>query len=246
MATNYKKKPKPRAEKFPCFTKEQQKAYDNLPVRQRAYVKFRGQGNNKTQSYSMAGYSGKSLGQAACLLENSSPVIQELIGCLQGVNKLAQLTKPDSEINRQIDALAMQQSAENMLKVIEGADSETAKTIQFYRDVMNGKIQTEKTIIKKDAEGKVVETRIEKTSDIDSKMKARRELDKILGLTQLPDLGSLQMGDITVNIVDASRIDEKEDERNQIEIKQEDVVEVVKDDKPKSKSDEFFNSVNEE
>ena len=131
---------KPR--RYACFTKEQQEAYEKLSLRQRLYVDFRGEGNSKTNSYKMAGFDGKTAGQAAYLLEQRNAVIAELVNCIQGQTKVAQLSKEDSAINQQIDALARQDGAEKMMEVIEGADGETAKRIQFYRDVMNGKVKT--------------------------------------------------------------------------------------------------------
>jgi hypothetical protein len=212
---------KPR--RYACFTKEQQEAYDKLPLRQRLYVDFRGEGNSKTNSYKMAGFDGKTAGQAAYLLEQRNVVIAELVKCIQGQTKIAQLSKEDSAINQQIDALALQEGAEKMMEVIEGADSETAKRIQFYRDVMNGKVKTVRKTKKYNALGALIETKVEEISDVDVKMRARKELDKILGLNQMPDLSKLQMGDITINIVDASKKEEIDDSRNVVELDPNDV-----------------------
>ena len=205
---------KPR--KYACFTKEQQEAYEKLTVKQRLYVDFRGQGNSKTNSYKMAGYNGNNSGQAAYILEKENAVVPELINCILNIKKVRDLTEEESEINQQIDALASQAGAEKMLEVIDGADGETAKRIQFYRDIMNGKIKTVRKTTRYNAMGAKIETKIEEVSDVEIKLKARRELDKILGLSQLPDLGSLQMGDITINIVDASKKEELEDSRNTV------------------------------
>lgn len=212
---------KPR--RYACFTKEQQEAYEKLSLRQRLYVDFRGEGNSKTNSYKMAGFDGKTAGQAAYLLEQRNAVIAELVNCIQGQTKVAQLSKEDSAINQQIDALALQEGAEKMMEVIEGADSETAKRIQFYRDVMNGKVKTVRKTKKYNALGALLETKVEEISDVDVKMRARKELDKILGLNQMPDLSKLQMGDITINIVDASKKEELDDSRNTIELDPNDV-----------------------
>lgn len=207
---------KPR--KYACFTKEQQEAYEKLPLRQRLYVDFRGEGNSKTNSYKMAGFDGKTAGQAAYLLEQRNEVIAELVKCVQGQNKVAQLSQEDSAVNQQIDALALQDGAEKMMEVIEGADGETAKRIKFYRDVMNGKVKTVRKTMKYNAMGALIETKVEEIADVDVKMRARKELDRILGLNQLPDLSKLQVGDITINIVDASKKEELADSRNIIEL----------------------------
>lgn len=244
-----------KPKKYACFTKEQQEAYEKLPTRQRLYVDFRGQGNSKTNSYKMAGFDGKSAGQAAYLLEQRNVIIAELVECIQGQTKVRQLSEEDSQLNQQIDALALQEGAEKMMEVIEGADGETAKRIKFYRDVMNGKVKTVRKTMKYNALGALVETKVEEIADVDVKMRARKELDKILGLNQLPDLGKLQVGDITINIVDASKPEEIADSRNTIELDPNDVQiidgekVIVEQDRVEtekaSSSDKFFESVGE-
>lgn len=212
---------KPR--KYACFTKEQQEAYEKLPLRQRLYVDFRGEGNSKTNSYKMAGFKGEVAGQAAYLLEKRNEILAELINCIQGQTKVRQLSQEDSAINKQIDALALQEGAEKMLEVIEGADGETAKRIKFYRDVMNGTVKTVRKTKRYNAMGALIETKVEEIADVDVKMRARKELDKILGLNQMPDLSKLQVGDITINIVDASKKEELADSRNIVELDPNDV-----------------------
>lgn len=242
---------KPR--KYACFTKEQQEAYEKLPLRQRLYVDFRGEGNSKTNSYKMAGFDGKTAGQAAYLLEQRNEIIAELVKCVQGQNKVAQLSQEDSAVNQQIDALALQDGAEKMMEIIEGADGETAKRIKFYRDVMNGKVKTVRKTMKYNAMGALIETKVEEIADVDVKMRARKELDRILGLNQLPDLSKLQVGDITINIVDASKKEELADSRNIIELDPNDVQvidgeQVIVEQEVKeteSASARFFDSVGE-
>lgn len=243
-----------QARRYACFTSEQQQVYEKLPTLQRLYVDYRGQGNSKANSYRMAGYKSANASQAAYILERNSKVITELINTILTQRKVRELAKADSAINKQIDALAMQQTAEKAIEAIEGADGETARRIQFYRDIVNGKIRTVKKIIKKNAAGAIVETRIEELSDVETKIKARKELDKLLGLNEMPDLGSLQMGDITINIVDASKKDEIEDSRNTILLDPEKVEEVdgekvvVEEEKVESETakDKFFEKVEEE
>ena len=242
---------KPR--KYACFTKEQQEAYEKLPLRQRLYVDFRGEGNSKTNSYKMAGFEGKTAGQAAYLLEQRNGVIAELVKCIQGQTKVKQLSQEDSAINQQIDALALQEGAEKMMEVIEGADGETARRIKFYRDVINGKVKTVRKTMKYNSQGTLMETKVEEVSDVETKMKARKELDRILGLNQMPDLSKLQVGDITINIVDASKKEEISDSRNTVELDPNDVevingeqVIVEKDVKEtESSSKKFFENVGE-
>jgi phage terminase small subunit len=210
---------------YTCFTKEQQEAYEKLSDKQRAFVDYRAKGYNKKEASTLAGYGCKNHALNGHLLERNYPVIAELIRVLQAQAQARSITEEESLLNQQIDVLANQQSVEKMFEVIEGADSETAKRIQFYRDIMNGKIKSVKTTVKRNGEGKVIERTTVETSDVDMKMKARHELDKLLGLTMLPNLDDkFKVGDITINIVDASKKEELEDSRNIVDISQDGTV----------------------
>ena len=188
---------KPR--RYGCLLPAQQEAYNRYNERQKRYVDFRGQGLSKAESYRMAGYDNKRAGQSAYILERDTPYMADIIEAICNNNRARELTEQGSSLNKQIDALAKQESVEQMLARIDGADGETSRRIQFYRNIINGTIKT-----------------VKKTKKIKTKMKARKELDRILGLQTLPDLGALQVGDITINIVDASKQDELEDDRNKV------------------------------
>lgn len=204
--------------KYACFTKEQQQQYERLTQRQRLYVDFRGKGNQKKDAYIMAGFNAKVAAQAAYILEKRNTVLADLIACIQNQAKVRELSKEDSDLNTQIDALAKQEGVEKALEAIEGADGETAKRIQFYRDIINGKIKTVRVTKRYNAMGGLIEKKVVEADDVDTRMKARRELDNILGLTTIPDLSTLQMGDITIHIVDASKKEELADSRNTVDI----------------------------
>ena len=207
-----------KPKKIACFTDKQQEYYESLNARQRKYVDFRGQGYSKTQSYKMAGYGGKNVTQAAFNLEKHDKGIAELVQTMLMVKQAKDVIIGDenSRINQTIDALAMQESAEKIIEKVEGSSSEDVRRIQFYRDIISGKIKSVKKITHRNAEGAVTKVVLEETSDIDVRMKARKELDKILGLNSVLDIGQLQMGDITINIVDASKKEELEDDRNKV------------------------------
>ena len=209
-----------KIKKYACFTPEQQDAYNHLKPHQRAYVDFRGEGYGKTDAYKMAGYGSNKAGQKAYLLEREKPIVTELIETIQssnrGKNAVKEFTDEQSKLNQQINALATQEFAGKLQEAIETHDPETMKRIQFYRDIMNGKIKTVRVTKKLNAMGAVIETKIEEVSDIETRIKARKEIDRILGLNTIPDLGSLQVGDITINIVDASKREELEDSRNNV------------------------------
>lgn len=199
--------------KYACFTLEQQAAFEGLNEGQRRYVEYRGQGYTKAQSWTMAGYASRNPSQAVQSAEKLNKTLKELAEILYKDNKARELTVEDSALNRQIDALALQKCTEETLAVIDGADGETARRIKFYRDIINGKIKTFKRTTTKDALGRVKSIKEEESDDVGTRISARKELDKILGLTMiLPDVDRLQVGGITINIVDASKKEEEKAE----------------------------------
>ena len=134
------------------------------------------------------------------------------------------LTVQDSDINKQIDALATKAGAEALTQIIEDGDAEKARSVQFYRDIIDGKTKTTRKIVRKNAAGDTLETKIEYVSDVQDRMKARKELDRILGINESVDLDQLQGGNITFNFVDVGNKEELEDSRNKVVLDPEDVV----------------------
>ena len=121
--------------------------------------------------------------------------------------------KQGGQLNNVIDAKASQVGVENVIKAIEGADSETAKRIKFYRDIASGKTKSIKVVTKKDKNGNVLGTTVTETNDVESRIKARKELDRLLGLSTVIELDSFKVENITVKIVDATKkIEPKEEE----------------------------------
>lgn len=194
------------ARKYGCFSKEQQEAYNSMPRRQRDYITYRGQGYKKTEAYRMAGYNGASAGQAAYLLETRDARIGDLVNTLLENEKARQLFVTGSELNQKIDLLASQEGdLANIVAEVDNLDHETAKRVAFYRDVMNGKIKTVRVTKRYDGNNNLIEKKIEEVADVNAKFQARKELDRIFGINKIAELGEVKCGDITINIVDASK-----------------------------------------
>lgn len=234
-----------KGKRYACLTPEQQQTYNNLNEKQKKYIDFRGQGYSKAQSYKMAGYTGANLAQASWLLEERHREIKDLCKLIIDNKLVRELTEKESEISKRVDTVAKQNVNEAVLSKINGMDEETARRIQFYRNIINGEVKSYKRTVRRNGQGAVIETRVEETCDIDTKMKARKELDKLLGLNTMPDFDSLlKAGEITINIVDASKKDEQpRDEEDKIVLKEGDVgghptiiIEEEKEEKPKGES----------
>lgn len=192
--------------------------YNSLDIRRKKYIDFRGQGYNKSESYKLAGYNAKNYAQASSNLEkgNIAIIIQDIITH----NQLNDYVKGEGKLKKQIDALTTSKASKKALEVIENATGEEARRIQFYNDISTGKTKTiEKTIIK-DREGNIKEERIvEKEPTIQDRMSARKQLDILMGLNNMPsEVGQLQAGQITITIVDASNKQQLQDNRNNVSI----------------------------
>lgn len=223
--------------KYGYLEKDKLDFYNTLDIRRKKYIDFRGQGYNKTEAYKLAGYNSKNASQGSHNLEkgNIATIIEDIINH----NKLNQLVDGEGKLKQQIDALTTSKQAKKALEVIDKATGEEARRIQFYNDISTGKSKTiEKTTIK-DRDGNVKEERIvEKEPTITERMNARKQLDILLGLSNMPsEVGHLQAGQITITIVDASNKEELADSRNKVSIDA-DYVELPKSDDEDGDSNE--------
>lgn len=238
--------------KIACFTEEQQKAYDNLSPRHQLYVDYRGVGYTKAEAYRSAGYSNKNAKMSAYLLERTNQTVKTLVDVLQKRNMAANaLAMESGEINfkrrddadadrdHQTTALATQQDAEKILQTLQNADVNTADRVKFYRDIVNGKIKTTRETIVYDSAGVQKQRKIEIVDDVTQRINARKELDKILGIGTLAEMGHISAGQITINIVDASKASvEKKMVEEQEAILEPDAVVVEKDKETESDADD--------
>ncbi len=92
-------------------------------------------------------------------------------------------------------------------KLLERIQAEKQKLIA------EGKIKTVKRTVYKN--GDKITTKTEYISDVDTRIKARKELDRLLGISALQPLGQISAGgNVNIMIVDASKKDAVEDSRN--------------------------------
>lgn len=194
---------------------ELRKAYESLPERQRRYVDYRVAGFGKKDAYIKAGYkAGKNAAQAAYILERNIPQISQVIEAMAALKFVSDLDKAKGEPMEIIDAkasVAVAQSKALMERIMK-MEPEEAERLQFYMDVMSGKIKTRRKV-KNISEAGIVSYRIEEIEDVKIKFEARKEIDKILGLNRLLDIGKITAGSVTINIVDASKKDLEDEER---------------------------------
>lgn len=207
-----------RVRQYACFTPEQQKMYASLTTSQRTYIDRRGEGHNRSAAYRLSGFNTKFPAQAANIFEKKHPEVIGLINTIYGQRKIEELAEDESDTKKQIDALAIKGVADKVDAVVKSGDTNNADRIKFYLDVRNGSIKTVRKTVKKDKDGHTTGTTIEYVSDIAYRIQAQKELDKIFGLNQVVDMGKLQIGQITVNVVDASKQEELEDSRNTIKL----------------------------
>lgn len=194
---------------------ELRKAYESLPDRQKRYVDYRVAGFGKKDAYIKAGYkAGKNAAQAAYLLERNTPQVNRVIDAMAALKFTSDLDKAKGQPMEIIDAKASVAVAQSkaLMERIMRMEPEEAERLQFYMDVMGGKIKTKKKV-KNINEAGIATYRIEEIEDVKIKFEARKEIDKILGLNKLLDIGQITAGSVTINIVDASKKDLKDEEK---------------------------------
>lgn len=205
---------------YECFSEEQQEYYSNkLSAKEQLYVDFRGKGFGKTDSVRMAGYNSKTPSAVANSLEKHKPQIIPLVQTLMLYReKQGRLAKSD-DIDVDLMAKLVATDSDNAIRTLAMSDSEMARRVNFYRDIVNGRLKNTKVIQDIDPKtGEILKRRVEESDDIATRIKAREKLDELLGLNRLQSLGQLQIKDITINFVDASKKEEVQDERNKVDL----------------------------
>lgn len=196
---------------YSCFTERQQKAFNSLPEKRQKYVVLRGQGYSKADAYELAGYKEKQRGVGGYNLENQNPIIAELIDVMLG-----KIVNPPIYSDENAIAMVVDNKANSTLPIeLQNAGAmsdEDAKRIQFYRKIVNGEIKSIKVTKTFDKDGNLTGKKVEETSDINMRIQARREMDRILGLNAVIDMGQVNAGDIKITIVDASLREEPKKE----------------------------------
>lgn len=202
-----------------------------MNARAKQYTANRIMGKSKIDSAIACGYDTGNRHTLSCNardLEKCNPQIKEIVDYCINNNAEQRLINPNSTFNKVIDEQVKQAKSDEALtaqvltpeqqKQIEEIEKSPlaltpnqAESIQFYRDVCRGKYKTYKTTIVYDAEDKVVSKKVEKVDDVNIKIKARQELDRLLGLNSLRQLGSVQVGKMTIKIIDTSKPSEEED-----------------------------------
>ena len=214
--------------RFACFTEEQQADWDSLNTNIQRYLVFVSQGYQKRKAYVMAGYKDtKNASKSAFMIEKRYPFTVDLIAALSGHYKRANCYKEGTKESKVIDKKAKEDFPEMTLVPanFEGTEQqvdfdsiggEQARRIQFYRRIVDGEIKSVKETITYDNKGNKTGKKVEMTSDLATRMKARLELDRALGLTDMLEVGQIKVGEINIKIVDASDKEALEDPRNKV------------------------------
>ena len=216
-----------KGKRFACLTPDEQFSYDCLTYRQKLYVEYVSTGRNKNEAYILAGFKPKDKvmsSKCACTLEKKHPEIVHLIEVLKASTLPKRLDDTESKDFKDLKALAQVDYPESQLKrfsnqyeecVLDDGhidlDSETARRIIFLRQIVDGTIKSYKKIRRYNGKHELIEERIEETCDVSVRLAARKELDKVLGINSVYEVGNVSVGEVTINIVDASRKEPKDE-----------------------------------
>lgn len=225
------------ARRLACLNRAQQKRFDGYNVMQKKYVLFRAQGYDKANAYKMTGYNSPRGNWAQCAYRLEKRInCAEIIEALKAPQRIAQLKEEGSEINKQIDEKAKEIPPELLANyntvpmdsdVVDKSDIQPenisvdqARNLQFYRNIVDGRIKSVKITKTYDKDGHLVGRKEESTITLADRMNAQKEVMRITGQSEILELGSVQATpNINIMIVDASRRNEIPEEKpKEIEI----------------------------
>ena len=220
--------------RYSCLTPEQQAEFDSWNTKQQHYAIFRSQNIDKANAYRMAGYKcSNQAGQNGYILENRRfPRMKEIIAALSCQYKKFDALKEGTPISKQIDEKAKEITPEMvayLTKVpekspilentpldISSISGEQARDIQFYRKIADGTMKSVTVTKKYDKDGNLIGKTVVEESSLDIRIKAQREVMRKVGIADVLEIGKVEANNINVMIVDASKREEKQDERNTI------------------------------
>lgn len=187
------------------------KYFNGLNPKYQKFIIYRGRGLTLENAWVGAGMVKKNArGNASSWLKNN-PDAQELVKMLQTSNQLKSLNNVDSPISKEI--LDNSQKGLTALQIAKTKTGEEAVSLNFYLDVVRGKIKTTEKTTTTDSEGKQVVKVVEKEPSIQERMKAREKIDQLLGIATFEDkLGQVDLPNgMQITIVDVSNKEMKEE-----------------------------------
>lgn len=192
-------------------------------------------GYSKNDSVRNTGSTAKdssSLSSIAQNIESRNPQIEEIVQWGLEHSLESQINNDNSAFAKTLEGKKAELEMQQLNHAASVMSPNMAESIDFYKKVANGFYKTRKTVERYDAEGKLIERKKEIIEDVESKMRAREKLDRLLGINAIQNLGQVQVGSISINIVDASK---KEDEEREVDFQEDALVkdEVVVEQEPK-------------
>jgi len=190
------------------FDDDQWKAYQKLNAQQKLYVEYRGRaGLTYENAGRNAGYTGNNVRQACYLMEKNKPILKELIDAMQrsivAQNVAALSEKPKGEVakleDKNVNALVEKKAQD----LVGTGEVEAAKRILLLQKICSGKIKYVEKVKKYDGDKKLLGFQTREIKDPRVMMEARKQLDAALGLGRILDLGSREIGGVTVQFIDA-------------------------------------------
>lgn len=237
--------------------------FNKLNATGKQYTVNRILGFNKVDSMKNAGSNAKdnsSLSSTAQSLEQRNPIIEEIVEYAQQHNFEKELLSDEGKFAKTLDQKEREAKEQQLAYASSVMRPDMAESINFYRRVANGSIKKYKTTEKYDAEGNLLFRTREIVDDPSARMLARERMDKLLGINAIQNLGQVQVGSISINIVDASKPKDEDDiddiivdvdnistdeNGNEIidegtEIERENTVEVEKEEAQKEKKSNYY------
>lgn len=221
--------------KYAFLSESWRQFYNQLDIKTRRFVDYRGQGFTLANSWKNAGYLIKgstdkaketfAKTNASSYLKNH-PEVAELIKMIQTNTRLKQLNDNNSALSQEI--LSNADKAKSALEIAREKTGEEATQLLFYVNIANGSTIVKETTTTTDAEGNKVVKVVEKEPSITDRIKAREKVDQILGIDSINKMvGQVELANgIQITVVDTSNKELLEDEKDIIDVEVENESEV--------------------
>lgn len=169
-------------------------------------------GFTKVDSIRAAGSNAKPemLSSTAKSLEERNPQIEEIVQWGVEHSLESQLNNEKSAFAKTLEGKKAELEMQQLNHATSVMSPNMADSIDFYKKVATGFYKTRKITERYGADGKLIERKKEVIEDVDAKMRAREKLDRLLGINAIQNLGQVQVGSISINIVDASKKEDDE------------------------------------
>lgn len=209
--------------------KSYQEYFNQLNPKYQKFVIYRGRGLTLENAWVGAGLTKRNAKANANSWLDNHPDAKELIKMLKTNAQLKSLSDENSVLSKEI--LENSKKGLTAIQIAKTKTGEEAESLNFYINVVRGKITSTEKTKTTDKDGNVSIKEVIKEPTITEKMKAREKIDQLLGIANFDTaLGQVDLPNgMQITIVDVSNKEMKNDTTNIIDAEVNEEMEVDDD-----------------